>query len=118
MAKSDDEINRIFEKTKSQRLCDNWFSERRKRLTASNFGKIVKLRASTDKNKVAQSLISSTFMGNVSTRYGVEHETLAIKDLAQVLEVDIKDSGLIIHKENPFLAASPDGLIGNNIIVK
>lgn len=48
----------------------------------------------------------------------MEREPLAIKDLAHALEVHIKESDLVIHKDHPLLAASPDGLIGENIIVE
>lgn len=113
-----DEANIIFETTLMQRSCDKWFSERRKRLTASNFGKISKLKATTNKNKVAHDLIVKTFFGNQSTKYGIENEQHAINDLATTLEADIVESGLFIHPEYQFLAATPDGLIGQNIIVE
>lgn len=115
---SEEKAKQIFENTVAQRSCDEWYMERRKRLTASNFGKIYKLRATTNKNKVANDIAHSTFFGNKSTKYGVENERCAISELAVALESDIRESGLFVDTQNSFLAASPDGLIGQNIIVE
>lgn len=62
--------------------------------------------------------MNPTFFGNAGTRYGSENEHRAINELSNALEVDIQKSGLCIDPEDCFLAASPDDLIGNNIIVE
>jgi len=49
-----DEQCRIIEvNTRNQRNCKQWFSERRVRLTTSNFGRVCKMHANTSyKNRV------------------------------------------------------------------
>ncbi|CAG9770188.1 unnamed protein product [Ceutorhynchus assimilis] len=97
--------------TQDQRNAELWFQERKKRLTASNFGRIIKLRDTTNREKVVNNLLFSTFKGNFATKYGQDNEPNAIKDFEQMTGKIVKKSGLIIHKDHPFLAASPDGLI-------
>lgn len=50
-----------------QSQSDVWKSERKKRITASNFGKICKLRKTTSTAKTVAALLYSTFKGNSST---------------------------------------------------
>jgi len=60
---SPERIHQIFISTTAQRNSQIWHDERRKRLTASLFGKICKLRPTTDKHKVSRSILHSTFLG-------------------------------------------------------
>ncbi|KAK5648295.1 hypothetical protein RI129_003187 [Pyrocoelia pectoralis] len=83
-----------------------WKVERKKRLTDSNFGRICKLRKTTSTAKTVESLLYSNFKGNSATEFGLAHETTAIQ------------FGLVIDKDYPFLACSPDGLIEENAIVE
>ncbi|KAL4119848.1 hypothetical protein QTP88_012612 [Uroleucon formosanum] len=84
------------------------------RLTASVFGKICKLRKTTSRAKTIESLLYGTFQGNLATKYGVEHEEVAKEQLANILGVNIEPSGLFVDSEQFYLAASPDGLIGDD----
>ncbi|KAL4118949.1 hypothetical protein QTP88_011827 [Uroleucon formosanum] len=100
--------------TKRQHECEDWHRERKKRLTASVFGKICKLRKTTSRAKTIESLLYGTFQGNLATKYGVEHEEVAKEQLANILGVNIEPSGLFVDSEQFYLAASPDGLIGDD----
>lgn len=64
------EINDLQCRTIEQSNCDEWKNERRKRLTASNFGKICKLRKTTSREKSVTSIIyqSDYFHGTIATR--------------------------------------------------
>ncbi|CAG9765886.1 unnamed protein product [Ceutorhynchus assimilis] len=110
----------VFSSTINQSLSQAWFLERRKRLTASNFGRICNLRATTDKQKVAKSILSPTFQGNRYTEYGIANanELKAIAQLEQMVFTKINKSGLFVSKDYPFLAASPDGLLENDGLVE
>lgn len=82
------------------------------------FGKVCKLRESTSRKKVAKEILFGTFSGNAATRYGIQHEEVAKEQLEKVIGKKIKNSGLIVDYSLPFLAASPDGLVGNNALVE
>ncbi len=91
-------------------------AERRKRLTASNVGSIAKMRKTTKRSSKVQSLLYSSFRGNQATRYGSANEDSArqqyIADLVcEGHEVEVKECGMFISLPSPWLAASPDGII-------
>lgn len=92
--------------------------QRKLRLTASMFGKVIKLKPKTSCLSTIKTLLYSTFKGSDSTRYGNENEPLAIKDAQSLLGLTITACGLFIDEDNPHLAASPDGLIGQDGIIE
>lgn len=51
-------------------------------------------------------------------RYGIANESIARKDFEDKFNISIKSAGLFIHKTLNYLAASPDGLIGNDGIIE
>ena len=69
----------IEKSTRKQSSCEEWHDERKKRITSSNFGKIVKLRPSTAVTNTVKSLLYSDFKGNRFTRYGSAKEQSAMK---------------------------------------
>lgn len=81
--------------------------QRKLRLTASMFGKVIKLKPKTSCLSTIKTLLYSTFKGSDSTRYGNENEPLAIKDAHSLLGLTITACGLFIDEDNPHLAASP-----------
>lgn len=97
--------------TKNQKNSEVWMLERKKRLTASNFGRIVKLLDKTNRTNVVKDLLYSTFKGNVYTEYGQENEPTAIRLFEQITGKKVAKSGLVVHKSYPYLAASPDGIV-------
>ncbi|CAI6367305.1 unnamed protein product [Macrosiphum euphorbiae] len=113
-----EEIIALEKSTKRQHECEDWHRERKKRLTASVFGKICKLRKTTSRAKTIEALLYGTFQGNLATKYGVEHEEVAKEQLANILGVNIEPSGLYVDSEQFYLAASPDGLIGDDGLVE
>lgn len=113
-----EEIEIMSALTVNQRDDPLWHQERKKRLTASNFGRICKLLDTTDKSKVARDLVSSNFTGNVYTKYGSDNEDNALNDFMKIVGITVKSCGLFVHRNYPFLAASPDGLIADDGIVE
>lgn len=105
------DIGTIEALTIDQRNADLWFTERKKRLTASNFGRIFKLLDKTNRKNVVKDLLYSTFKGNIYTEYGQQNESNALLYFEQVTGKKVQKCGLVIHKDYPFLAASPDGVI-------
>ncbi|KAE9533844.1 hypothetical protein AGLY_008923 [Aphis glycines] len=57
-------------------------------------------------------------IGSSSTRYGIENESVARNAFQKTTKEKIEPSGLFIHKSKPYLAASPDGLIGKDGIIE
>ncbi|KAI5638822.1 yqaJ-like viral recombinase domain-containing protein [Phthorimaea operculella] len=101
-----------------------WHQERKLRLTASSFGKVCKRGAIKCAPLVKSLLNVSGDLNHVkSIRYGKENESVAIENLNEVLNCNedntfngIKKCGLFIDQEFPFLAASPDGILNDEII--
>lgn len=105
-------------RTRGQSSTHEWKEERRKRLTASNFGRICKMRASTSCSSLVQSIRYPTFVGTTGTKWGLEHEHVALAELSEHLHIPFRRSGLLIHPEHAFLGASPDALFDEDVIAE
>ncbi|XP_060871434.1 uncharacterized protein LOC132945685 [Metopolophium dirhodum] len=104
--------------TREQNHSQKWFSERKKRLTASKFGDVCRMRINTScKVKVHNMLYKSSITSKEMT-HGVENESLARTRFQDLTGMTVKLCGLFTDNEYPYLAASPDGLIGDNAIVE
>lgn len=63
-----DEIHALERRTVDQSSSDEWRRQRKMRLTASNFGKVAKLRATTSRANTVKYILYELFCGNVATR--------------------------------------------------
>lgn len=64
----------IENETKNQKNSQKWFSERRQRLTASNFGQILsRLKSGKDLETFAKNLLSNKYTSK-AMKYGIEME--------------------------------------------
>ena len=94
-----------------------WMVERRKRITASKVGSISKMRQTTMRSKKVEVIVYSNFGGNVATRYGLDKEETTRHQYKTYmtqnghLNLSIEVCGIFVSLENPWLAASPDGLV-------
>ena len=93
-----------------------WLAERRKRITASNVGAIVKRKKTTKVGNKVKQLLYSTFKGSAATRWGTlqepESQSRYIQLKAPVSpDISVTTSGLVICSSHPWLGASPDGLV-------
>ncbi|CAB3237971.1 unnamed protein product [Arctia plantaginis] len=109
LEKSNQERLRIERATIWQRDSSEWLELRRNLLTASNFGKIIKRRPTTSASIVKAMLYKSDISSVASIKHGVDNETIALNQLAAKEGVEIR----FIDSEIPFLATTPDGLVGN-----
>ncbi|XP_063414164.1 uncharacterized protein LOC134696586 isoform X2 [Mytilus trossulus] len=110
------QMNAITNSTSQQSLSGLWHTERRKRLTASNFGPIIRRNPSLKVLNLVKNLLYSTFKGNRHTRNGLLQERTSIEEYTlkkaeQHENVTVKSTGLLIAHEHPFLAASADGIV-------
>lgn len=111
LAVNDEQRARIEENTVGQLNNNLWTHYKKHRLTASNFGRVCKLRSMNSRPKCVENILYSTFRGNADTMYGIENEETARQQVGELLGKQIHLSGLFIHKTLHYLAASPDGLI-------
>lgn len=118
LSMSRDHRLRLEAETRTQYLSLTWVSERRKRLTASLFGQICKLRANTCREKVAERILFPTFRGNKATSYGKAFEGNAVAQYEKISGNTVLPAGLFVDETLSFLAATPDGVLedGKGII--
>lgn len=119
LIKSDEERHQIERETILQAGCGEWLEMRRKLLTASKFGRVCRMRPTTSCKNLVRSLIYSHDILNVpAIQHGRQSEEIAIKQLEEQEKIEICKAGLFIDKVQPFLAATPDGLTGEDSIVE
>ncbi|XP_072389723.1 uncharacterized protein [Diabrotica undecimpunctata] len=118
LQKSNEEIAKIEQSTRGQSTNFLWKEYRHNRLTASNFGIVCKLRKSTNPANTTKKILFSDFHGSAATRWGQDHEAIAKLEFEAKYNLKVRECGLFISAENPFLAASPDGSIDDDHIVE
>lgn len=117
VAITQDEANKIEEETRDQAENNLWMNERRKRITASKVGSIVKMKETTKRSKKVQELLYSTFRGNQATYYGLEKEKTTRQQYMTHQQrnnhpnLTTEKCGLFISKYDNWLAATPDGIV-------
>ncbi|KAI4463178.1 exonuclease phage-type/recb c-terminal domain-containing protein [Holotrichia oblita] len=92
--------------------------ERKRRLTASNFGSVVKRKDSTPCHNLVKNLLSKRFVETPALRFGKVKEAVAISLFEKQMNMKVLPAGLFVDTEYGFLAASPDGLIGENYLIE
>jgi len=93
--------------TKEQSHSQDWYNERRKRLTASNFGDICKMRENTSCRKKVFSLLYGSNITSREISYGIEMEPQGRAQFEVLSGKTVELCGLFADSEFPFLAASP-----------
>lgn len=104
--------------TRGQSECELWQLLRREMLTASNFGTVCRLRLTTSCAATVKNIIYPPSIDTAAMKYGREKEEIARKELALQINKEIKICGLFIDCKNPWLGASPDGLIDEDGVVE
>lgn len=86
-------------------------------LTASNFGVVCRMRPTTSCATTVKNILFPTFP-TTAMKYGHDMEEMAKQDLSEKLKKEIKPCGLFIDCNNPYLGASPDGLLDEDGLVE
>lgn len=79
------------------------------RLTASNFGEVIRRRSSTPCHSLVKKILCLSTISSNDVEYGIMFERFAISLFEKEYGKKVEASGLFIDLEYPFLGASPDG---------
>ena len=115
-----EEAAEIEAQTRGQSATNMWFSERRKRITATLVKSVACRRKPDFSPIVVRKLSGGRFRGSVATRYGLEKEGVALQDLKLEIEgnlgepVEVRSSGLVVNVDKPWLSATPDGVLSTS----
>lgn len=112
------ERQQLEKDTRAQRNCMKWNDERKIRLTSSYFGRVCKIKQMSLIKNIIKLMREQKPIHTPAVLHGIKYEKNAIAEYLKVTNEPYKQSGLIIHPEHPFLAASPDGLIGTEGIIE
>eukprot|EP00102_Acyrthosiphon_pisum_P023108 XP_016660318.1 PREDICTED: uncharacterized protein LOC100573605 isoform X2 [Acyrthosiphon pisum] len=105
--------------TREQAKSPLWFSERKKRITSSKVGKICKMRPHTSCKKTVHELLYGELNYKIkSIEYGRMMETVAKQKFEEIFKIIIEPVGLCVDENDPYIAASPDGLIEDDSIIE
>lgn len=120
---SNAEIAEIEQKTRGQSRNPLWKKLRRGRITPSNFYRVytkvesIKRKSDVNCSKLVESLITEKDLGFLpQISHGVANEPVALIKITQLLQANhknlrIRQCGLFIDSDRPYLGASPDGLV-------
>ena len=102
----------IEKNTRSQSNCSAWYQERAFRITASRFGEVVSRKAPVN-DRFLHSLFSSTKVLTEAMKYGLDNETVVVKEFKELSGTQVKvfKCGLLIHPDIHWMGCSPDGII-------
>ncbi|CAB3252762.1 unnamed protein product [Arctia plantaginis] len=118
LKKSEEERTRTERQTILQSESSEWLELRRSLLTASNFGKVIKMKPDTSCANIVKQLLYKINIEAVPLQHGREYEKKALQQLSTQEAVDIRHCGLYIDPEIPYLGATPDGIIDEETIVE
>lgn len=99
-----------------------WFKQRVGKITGSRVGAILGLSPFKKPSDVMREMVreyhgaESEFEGNIATNYGTTNENTAIFDFELETGLTVVETGLHVHPEYDWLAASPDGFIGDDAV--
>lgn len=117
LKKSSEERHHLERSTLTQSDSGQWKEERRKLLTASNFGVVCNRRPTTSCKNLVKAMLYSDF-DTEAMRYGRTNEDTAVHELETTEGVSVSRCGLFIDSDKPYLGASPDGLIDDDGLVE
>lgn len=118
LEKSEEERRRIERNTILQSESSEWLELRRSLLTASNFGRVIKMRPDTSCASIVKQLLYKINTDAAPIQHGKEHEKKALDQLSRQENIEIRPCGLFIDPQIPYLGATPDGLLGEDGIVE
>lgn len=113
-----EQISSIERATRSQSGSRTWFEQRQMRLTASTFGDVCHRTVRRNNDKLCAALYNPRALRTRAIIHGKTHEADAIKSFCLKTGLKVDKCGLFIYADEPYLAATPDGLVGNNYVLE
>ena len=107
------DVYAICTDNESRELYSIWLNERQFRITSSNaytlftYGK----NKNPDWKKKSLDYFYGKQISNCYTKHCLEYEPIARKVYEDLISSKVVECGLIVSKENPWLACSPDGIL-------
>ena len=112
---SDLDCANIEKMTRGQNKNKQWFKARTQRITASNFGCIVKRKPSSKPDSVLKDVMGYRTFDNKYCSWGRSHEPAAPRTYANSRrDTKVHTCGLLVNTKFPHLGASPDALLENS----
>lgn len=108
----------IEEETRDQADCEAWYRHRKPRITASKCKRAF-IKPTTSPTKAMKEIMGMN--STVTTSFmkdGQLSECGIIEKYSEIKGVKVSKCGLFISEQYPFLAASPDGLVGSHGLVE
>ena len=98
----------IERNTRGQSNCSAWYQERAFRITTSRFGEVV-FRKAPDNDRFLHSLFSSTKVLTEAMKYGLDNETVVVKEFKELSGAQVKvfKCGLLVHPDIYWMGCSP-----------
>ena len=95
-----------------------WFNERRKRLTSSNFGAVINRRANIFPKTIIKKVLCSNKFNKIpqSCKWGLDNEPRVVEQYKKLQNVKVEKCGLVINPKWPWLGCSPDGIVNEKAI--
>lgn len=118
--KSREQLIEICVKTCLQSQCEEWHKERALRISASLKAHRIKSVKNCMASTLADNFINpKPFHGNAATKYGIKMEEIAISHYTEKNPgFVVVECGLFIKESQPWICASPDGIILENETIK
>lgn len=88
------------------------------RITASKFGEICKATNKKDFKSLARSMTTYSNVRSAPLLHGSKYETSAINKYESMTGNKARKCGLFISQIHPMIAASPDGIVNDNILIE
>lgn len=106
--------SKVVEKKTINQNNSLWHGERKIRLTASNFHRVVSRKGNF--HELSVKLLQSPDLSHIpAVKYGKESEEKVKRHLIEEFpQHKFRNVGFVINPKFPFLGASPDGLLFNN----
>ena len=95
-----------------------WKQERRKRIQSSKLGRVMTAVSSEAKYNLAKEMIDGRDFVSKFTAHGHAFESVAIKRYEEIMGTTVKQCGLFVSMDYPYLAATPDGLVGEDTVIE
>ncbi|KYN28602.1 hypothetical protein ALC57_01994 [Trachymyrmex cornetzi] len=115
-----EDIVKIEIETRGQSNNPLWFAHRKIRITASHFKDCCMVKNEEAAKSLALRLLNPKKIHSEALDHGIINEPVAIRKYIEYTKtkMEIEESGLIVSKERPYLAVSPDRLLGPNCLIE